>query len=269
MAWRGPGEREQPATAPAAAVVGRNNSASSPSRVLDRGAIKGQAKAKAATKAQAKTVKPPKLPLVLTQIHFHDQMIGRFGTGKDSDKTEPRWADFFGDVETLRAPVADADAVLDPDHRPADAHFITAQTMRVVSEPSLENPDAPPRYFLKAWENAYVATQDKTIQADRVTYDSRDSKFFAYGENGRDVLMAAQQQFGQTGSVSQGTTLMFNSKTGEAQVWEPKTANLVDLKTGTRPKPVPIPGPIKPRNPKRTPFRNLRGDKERRDFHGS
>jgi hypothetical protein len=266
----GPGPGQKPTTAPATAVVGRNNS-TSPGRALDRGTTKGQPKGKAAAKTQAKQDKPPKLPMILTQIHFHDQMMGRLGsgTGTGTDKTEPRWADFFGDVEALRAGVASVQAELDPDRPPLDAQFITAQTMRVVSEPSLESPDAPPRYFLKAWENAYVATHDKTIQADRVTYDSRDNKFFAYGENGRDVLMAAQQQFGQTGSVSQGTTLMFNAKTGEAQVWEPKTASLIDLKTGSRPRVVPIPEPMKPKNPKRVPFRNLRGDKERRDFHGS
>ena len=43
--------------------------------------------------------KAPALPLVLTQIKFTREMIGRFGTGKTTDKTATRWADFFGDIE--------------------------------------------------------------------------------------------------------------------------------------------------------------------------
>ncbi len=51
------------------------------------------------------------------------------------DKAETRWADFFGDVQTLRARVDGLDATFDFDHPPAGSTYLTAQTMRLVSEP--------------------------------------------------------------------------------------------------------------------------------------
>ena len=77
----------------------------------------------------------PRPPLKLTQIIFNDEMHGRFGTGKETDKTETRWADFFGDVQVLHAAVPDAKTTFDFDNPPSDGIFLTAQTLRVVSEP--------------------------------------------------------------------------------------------------------------------------------------
>ena len=74
-------------------------------------------------------------PLKLTQITFNDEMHGRFGTGKETDKTETRWADFFGDVQALHAIAPDDEHEFDFDNPPPDGTFLTAQTVRVVSEP--------------------------------------------------------------------------------------------------------------------------------------
>jgi len=210
-------------------------------------------------------------PLVLTQIHFTREMHGRFGSGQVNDKAETRWADVFGNVEVLRAKVADANAVLDPDDRPADAQSITAQTLRVVSEPPRDpkNPDAPPRYLMRAWEEAYASFEDKTIQADTITYDSQSNLFYAYGEDGNDIVIAQQDRFGQPASTVPGRAAMFNAKSGQAQVVDPKQVAFFDSKTGERPTLVkPKEEKVKQKRPPRAQFRNLRGNIERKDFTG-
>lgn len=210
-------------------------------------------------------------PLMLTQIHFTREMHGRFGSGQLNDKTETRWADVFGNVEVLRAKVADANTVLDPDDRPADAQSITAQTLRVVSEPSRDpkNPDAPPRYLMRAWEEAYASFEDKTIQADTITYDSQSNLFYAYGEDGNDIAIAQQDRFGQPASTTAGRAAMYNAKSGQAQVVDPKQVAFFDSKTGERPTLVkPKEEKVKQKRPPRAQFRNLRGNIERKDFTG-
>ena len=45
---------------------------------------------------------PAHRPLTLTQVKFSDQMKGRFAMSQDDEpSTEPRWAEFFGNVESL------------------------------------------------------------------------------------------------------------------------------------------------------------------------
>ena len=208
--------------------------------------------------------------LVLTEIFFTRGMHGRFGSGKDSDKTETRWADFFGDVQAHSAVVPDGDTILDPDKLPRDAKSITSQVLRVVSEPQPRTPDAPPRYLLRAWENAYAVIEDKTIQADTITYDSLYDLFYAYGEDGRDVAIAQQAQLGQPASVTQGRAAMFNAKSGQSQLIEPKSVAFVDARTGYRPTAAKPPDEtLKPRRQDRVKFRNPRNAVERKSFNGS
>ena len=102
--------------------------------VIDPAEARDRAKAKARSQARTLVVKPPP-PLVLTQVHFTTRMEGRFGTGKDADKTEDRWSDFRGDVETVRARVSKVDDTHDIEHTPDDAIVMTSQFLRVVSEP--------------------------------------------------------------------------------------------------------------------------------------
>jgi hypothetical protein len=232
-----------------------------------QGKSQAQPQGKAKGKAQAKKKAAP--PLVLTQVKFTKDMIGRFGTGKENDKLTTRWADFFGNIEALHGPVPDADTVLDADKLRRDTQFITSQVLRVVSEPNPRNPEIPPRYLMRAWENAYAITQDKIIQADTLTYDSQKSLFYAYGEEGRDVVIAQQAHVGQATSNLQGRAAMYNLKTGESELIEPKQMAFVDLRTGTRPPLIGPPDPNTPlQKPKRTQLRNPQGSIERKDFNG-
>jgi len=229
--------------------------------------LNGQAQLKG--KEKGKGAAPPPPPLVLTQVRFNREMTGRFGSGtKESEQTEPRWADFFGDVEAVRGRVANANSVIDPDSLPADGKFMTAQVLRVVSEPNPSKPDDPPRYLMRAWENAVARTPDSTIQADTLTYDSAKDLFYAYGENGHYVLLAQQGQAGQPATVVPGRTVMYNLKTGASQIIDPQSAKLIDAKTGFRPQPSkPKDDFIKPRLPNRQRFKNNPGSIERKGFN--
>jgi hypothetical protein len=196
-------------------------------------------------------------------------MHGRFGTGKDADTTETRWADFFGDVQALHAVVPNDSTMFDFDNPPPDGTFLTAQTLRVVSEPPPPGSKEPARNFLKAWEDANIVSADTTIQADKVTYDSLKELFSAYGEEGRQVLLVQVKTPGLPGTNVPGDAAWYNRKTGEAQVVDPKSIQLVDLKTGIRPGPVPIPEPKrvypKPLVPIKPPNRTYY---ERKGFNG-
>ncbi|HMF35935.1 MAG TPA: hypothetical protein VKF17_04820, partial [Isosphaeraceae bacterium] len=215
--------------------------------------------------------KAPVLPLVLTQIKFTREMIGRFGTGKTTDKTATRWADFFGDIESARTPVANVRTIVNYDRLPPDTYFLTSQTMRVVSEPpppgSPEN--APARNFLKAWENAYATTNDTMIQADVITYDSHNDLIYANGQEGRLVQVVQQVGPGQLGSPMRADAVRVNPKTGAADVIGPHVLQMLDKKTGTRPTPVAPPDPnAKPPKPPKNPFRPPPNNVERKGFTG-
>ncbi len=252
----GPGQPARPA---------RNGGVARPADVVGRNTVRDAANLIDKTKKLPE--KKPLPPLVLTQVRFTRQMNGRFGTGKDSDKTEPRRADFHGDVEVMHGPVADADAIFDYDNRPASAQFITSQILRVVSEPSKSDPSVAPRYFMSAWINANAIAEDKIIQADHITYDSGTALFYFYGEDGKDILIAQQGQPGQPASVAPGQAMWYNAKTGQSQMLDPRSMSFIDAKTGVRPKLAKVPDDkIKPRNPPRAKFRNLRGSAERQGF---
>jgi hypothetical protein len=222
-----------------------------------------------AERARARVRQRP--PLVLTQIFFTDEMHGRFGTGRSADAAETRFADFFGDVEVLRARVPDGDAVLDPDNRPDDAVFMTARTVQVISEPARDpdDADAPPRYLMRAWDNAFAADSGRTIQSDRMTFDSQSNTFYAYGEDDQQVLITQSEQFGQAPTVVPGRAAMYNIKTGQSQIVEPRSIAFFDPRSGDRPAHVKPPkDKTKEKRPPRLKFRNVRGSIERKDFTG-
>jgi hypothetical protein len=210
-------------------------------------------------------------PLVLTQIKFTREMKGRFGTGKGADKTETRWAEFFGDIEAARAIVPNERIIINYDRPPPDTYFLTSQTMRVITVPpppgAPEN--APARNYLKAWENAYAKTSDTMIQADVITYDSQSDLIYANGQEGRLVQVVKQTAVGQPGSPTVADAVRVNPKTGAADVISPREFQLVDIKTGTRPAPLPPPDPnAKPPKPPKNPFRPPMNNVERRGFSG-
>ena len=186
------------------------------------------------------------LPLVLTQIKFSREMYGRLGTGKANDKTETRWANFFGDIEAARTPVAsETMPPLDYDHLPPDSYFLTSQIMGVVSEPPSPGSasNTPARNFLKAWDNAYAKTDDSMIQADVITYDSHNDLMYANGVEGRPVQVVQQVGPGQVGSPMRADAVRVNPKTGAADVIGPNVMQMLDKKTGTRPN---LRGPARP-----------------------
>ncbi|MGE3821484.1 MAG: hypothetical protein AB7I30_18900, partial [Isosphaeraceae bacterium] len=212
-------------------------------------------------------------PLVVTQVKFRKGMTGRFGVGKLTDRDQTRRADFFGDIEVVHGPVPDAEALLDPDNLPSDAQFMTSQILRVVSEPKVGKagqPDPPPTYLLRAWENAVVRTGDKTITADTITFDSEKQLFWAYGEGGRPVVVAQQEQVGLGFSNVTGRAAVYNHRTGEARLIEPSGVQILDARTGIRPGPVTAPPQVvKPQLPKRVPLRNPSGNlNDRKGFRG-
>lgn len=184
-------------------------------------------------------------PLVLTQIKFETEMRGRFGTGRADDVTEQRWAEFFGAVETARGEVAGERVVFNYDHLPATASFMTSEMLRVVTEPPPPGSDqnAIGRYFLKAWDNAYVTARDTTLQADVITYDSLNDLIYANGLEGRPVQIVQQAGIGQPGSPLRVAAVRMNPKTGAADVIDPQALQLVDAKTGVRPKAIEPPDP--------------------------
>jgi len=282
-------ERENPATAAnAAAAPGENHSdrasngrvvtptsAAVPRDAARAGRSGSRATANAATKPARKPGDKPGKdeipPLVLTQIKFTTGMRGRFGTGKSTDVTETRWAEFFGNVETVRAKVADVHSFLKPDKLPKDGMFLTGQTLRVITEPPPPGspPNTPARNYLKAWEKAYVWSQDKTLQADVVTYDSYKDLIYAYGENGRGVVYAQQYAVGQPTSPNYARAVQLNPRTGGAHLIDGSTIQTIDQRTGVRPNRIEPPDPhAKPKKkrkkPPQVPFSNM----ERRDFTG-
>ena len=207
----------------ATVVIGRDSNTPTADRRAD------------ASKTKAKEKAKPLPPLKLTQVNFSRQMKGRFIAGKD--RTETRWADFFGDVQALNAKVPDEQATFDFDRPPDDGMYLTAQTLRVISEPPPVGSSSPSQNFLKAWENAQARTKNETIQADVITYDSLKELFYAYGKDGREVILAQQSSTGQPPSIGPGQAVQYNRKTGEWQVISPGSMEIVDAKTGGRPAP--------------------------------
>ena len=271
---RGPGARAPGTVRPTAgpptggAPVRRAPAVAGRSSPRDPGELYDRTRAAEAAKKLANALPP----MVLTHVKFSDSMVGRLGSGKESDKTETRMADFFGDVEAVHAKVAGPDSLLDPDDLPLGAEFMTSQVMRVVSEPTpptRDNPDPSPRYYLKAWENAHAVADDKIIEADKITFDSLNNLFWAYGEGGRDVLIAQQVGTGMPAQIVKGSAAWHNHNTGESNLIDPKNAVLLDQRTGERPKPVPPKDKKdKPKLPKRQKFKNPYGTFERKGFTG-
>ncbi len=211
------------------------------------------------------------LPLILTQIKFSREMYGRLGTGKANDNAETRWADFFGDIEAARTPVANERVIVDYDRPPPDTYFLTSQTMRVVNEPPPPGSPAntPGRNFLKAWENAYATTSESTIQADVITYDSYNDLLYANGQEGRRVQVASQKGPGQMGSPGRFEAVRVNPKTGFMEGIGPDVIQMLDSRTGIRPSFVAPPDPnAKPPKPKKNQFKVAPNNGERKGFTG-
>jgi len=210
-------------------------------------------------------------PLVLTKIKFVTGMRGRFGTGKQDDKTEDRWAEFFGDVDTARAEVPTVHTELNFDKLPADGFSLTGQTLRVITEPPPVGspPSTPARNYMKVWDKAYARDATSTLQADVITYDSYKDLIYAYGEQGRQVLVAQQYAPLQPATRSSARAWQFNPKTHASNAVDSSTVMMVDKKTGTRPTAATALDPnAKPPKKKKPKYRIAPSNVERRGFTG-
>ena len=198
--------------------------------------------------------KAPVLPLVLTQIKFTREMKGRFGTGKATDQTATRWAEFFGDIEAARRRFPTSGRSSTTTGLPPTP--ISSPRRPCAWSPSRRRrarpQNTPARNFLKAWENAYAKTSDTMIQADIITYDSLNDLIYANGQEGRQVQVVQQVGPGQPGSPMRAEAVRVNPKTGAADVIGPQVIQMLDKRTGTRPTPVAPPDPnAKPPKPPR------------------
>ena len=216
--------------------------------------------------------KAAELPsLVLTQIHFGKGMRGRFGSTRERDQTEPQWYHFFGDVELARAKVSSQKLMFNFDKLPDDRLKLTSQTLSVRTEPPPPGAprSAPARDYVKAWENAYVDSSDKSLQADVITYDSEKDLVYAFGEGRRGVTYADQIASGQPYTQGLAKAVRFNPKTGAARFVENASVQLIDKNSGARPGAGTLVDPdFKKKKPPKKGFRIQSNNVERRGFTG-
>ncbi len=223
-------------------------------------------------RSPAQSAKPnDELPLTLIQIHFNKGMRGQFGAGAENDKSERSWSEFYGDIETARAKVATDWTMLNFDRLPADAMFLTAQTLLVTQEPApVGAPEsAPSRYHMKAWENVNTSTGDKFLTSDVMTYDSDKDLIYAYGKDGHGVNVAEQHAVGQPITSGSAKAYQLNPKTGGLRAIDSDAIQLIDKSTGIRPSAA---APIDPferkKKPPKKPFKLPTMNIERRGFTG-
>ncbi len=211
--------------------------------------------------AEAAKQRGPAAPaLELTRVSFQKNVRGRAGTGANPAggaavvSNAPFLATFQGGVQVLHAPVATERADLDPDDPPANAMFLAADQLKIVREASpaaaSEGEPAPEQFFLDATGDPQAIAPPKAIRGDRITYDSVKELFYAYGsESG--VSIVDQDGTGTPYSASRGNAVMYNRKTGEIQIIDPRNALILDPRSGIRATPVPpgqnlAPKPVKP-----------------------
>jgi hypothetical protein len=212
-------------------------------------------------------------PLILTQIFFGTGMNGRFGTGQANDTKQERKAEFFGDIELMRAEVINERVAFDFDKDlPADGFFLTSQILRVIQEPPPLGAPAstPTRTYIKAWDKVTVKKGESDgLQCDVGIYDSSSDLLHAYGEAGRGVTVVQQNGPGQPASTSTARSVRYNTKTGSANSNDAETIHFFDKKTGIRPSHVPPPDPnAKPKKKSRGFFKIPSNNWERRGFSG-
>lgn len=230
--------------------------------------------------AQAAPATPLK-PLELTRITFEKQMIGQLnarGTPADAAAKSGRagQAEFFGNVQTMHAPVPDDQTDLDPDRLPPQAEYFVSSTLRVISEPPPPGSTDSERILIQAWggsDGIYALNsrpgEQVAIRADRMNYDSATGLSILYGgPNG--VLIASQSSPGQPASYGSGSMVQYNHKTGENRVLDARSIAIADPRSGARAStpPVASAAAAQPKK-KRTPFPAVpSANKERRNFTG-
>ncbi len=207
-------------------------------------------------------------PFNLTRVAFYNGMHGRLGYDPDApnDTGTNRAADFFGNVQVINAQVSDEFRDLNIDKPPQDFVFLSSEWLEVESLGDPANPKDP-RNLIRAKGTATARSSSMSTQGDQIHFDSREDLFHVIGLNGREVTMAHQSRPGEPASIARGTALVYNNRTGESQLVDPQSIQLVDRNSGRRPT-VDKPGSAatKP-TPTRTPLRlPPSSNKERRSF---
>ncbi|CAN5911527.1 hypothetical protein BH23PLA1_BH23PLA1_08790 [soil metagenome] len=214
-------------------------------------------------------VESPPRKLSQTRIDFRNGMEGHFGDAPSGASRGVREARFQGDVEVTRAEVDRFDHVLDHDRQPVDATYMSAETLFVESNPAIQASNVPARDFMRATGNALAQSDGKTIQGDRITYDSLNHLFEATSSTRHPVNVASQESPGLPLSTGAGQTFQYNPRTGEARFVGPGTMQLYQPGTGGRFGPH---DPAEPEveEPEKRPEPRLpgRGSLERQGFSG-
>lgn len=220
--------------------------------------------------AAAAAAASPNAPLTLTRLQFRKGMHGSIAGAESGNlqaavRTSPKQADFYGDVQVLHARVRDASTDLDFDNPPADHTYLTAQTVQLISQPIAPAANAPAsataardRLYFHGKGDANARTVDTAIQGDEITYDSQKELFYIYGRDTRDVVIAQSKSQGQPPSYGRSASVMYNRKTGQIQLFNPKGFQLFDAQSGARPQPPSLAAPRPKPQPRRfgSPMRN-------------
>jgi hypothetical protein len=207
-------------------------------------------------------------PFNLTRVAFFNGMQGRLGYDPNApkDATTNRSADFFGNVQVVNAQVTDEFRDLNIDKPPQDFVFLSSEWLEVESLGDPANPKEP-RNLIRAKGTATARSSTMSTQGDQIHFDSREEQFHVVGVNGREVTLAHQNRPGEPPSIARGTALVYNNRTGESQLVDPQTIQIVDKNSGRRPS-VERPGTDAPKAaPGRAPLRlPPSSNKERRSF---
>jgi hypothetical protein len=214
-------------------------------------------------------------PLELTKVTYNQGMRGRFGTSKEQAETQARQAEFVGNVQAAKATVAQRNSDIDFD-RPnsPDYLFLTSDVLLVISKPPPVDTKAPAHQLLNARGNAQARTPGRTIQADRITFDSATDLTYAYGDDDKEVVMIQQESPGQEPTTLRGKSALYNKTTRQGEIKDPQAIQFYDLKTGYRPKPFypdtgGTPKPMDPLKTQRVPLQKTqRNATERNGFTG-
>ena len=213
---------------------------------------------------------PGSKPFSLTRIEFLKGMTGRLGfdpnATRQANQAKDRSAEFFGNVQVLHGQVSGEFRDLSVDHPPADFAVLSSEWLKVESLANKDKPDEP-RNLLFAQGNALARTGDMATQGDQIHFDATAQLFHVFGQNGREVSIVQQNKPGSPPSVARGSALVYNHITGESQLVDPKTIQLIDPNSGSRPAlGPPKPAPVQAR-PERTPIRlPPSSSRERRSF---
>jgi hypothetical protein len=212
------------------------------------------------------------VPLEMTSVAFQKRVRGRVGSGDGTAATadlgSARFLALFqGGVQVMHADVPNESATLDPDDPPADYVFVASEELKVVREAPRDARSAP-QFFLDATGGPQAIAPPRSIRGDRITYDSIKDLVYVYGSEG-GVTIVDQDGAGQPFSATRGQAVMFNRRSGQMQMIDPRNALIVDPRSGIRATPENPPAP--PAAPVRPPrsIRNFpQNDKERRSFNG-